>query len=401
MVQYSGLRGFKNATRNRAIERLLALRAGIARDVTSKNKFETFHLASWNIRDFGSHRLNPSPRLPETYYYIAEVISAFDLVAVQEVNENLAAFERVMRLLGPHWTYIVTDQSGNDERLAFAYDTRKIAFRHIAGEIVLPKKKGKNPDQFNRTPFLVSFQAGWFKFNICTVHIYYGSSSNLDRRKQEIADIAKFFSKRQEKDDETYILLGDFNILNPKDATMDALLGNGFKVPKELRKPTALASAHFYDQIALRENERIVEIEKAGCFHWQDYVFRDETDYATYKPFMPTRTKKGKPAKTDLAAYRKWRTWQMSDHLPLWAEIKTDFTDKYLHSLETTQEPLAAFPTEPGADANAANNNGTTRTAAKRPGRKKAAKTTTASKRKSETKRKSATKKVAKRKKRR
>ena len=349
MVQYSGLRHFKEAkTRDRTIDRLLALRAGIARDISPRNKQETFHLASWNIRDFGGTRLNPSPRSPESLLYIAEVISAFDLVAVQEVNENMAAFKAVTDLLGPQWNYIVTDQSGNMERLAFVYDTRKIRFRHIAGEIVLPKNKGINPDQFNRTPFMVAFQAGWFKFNICTVHIYYGNAKNLAPRKREIHDIAEFFTKRQKKDQETYILLGDFNILNPKDPTMDALLGSGFKVPNELRMPTALASANYYDQIALCAREKIVQIEKAGCFHWQDYVYRDEADYPIYKPLMPTATKSGKPAKTDLAAYKKWRTWQMSDHLPLWTEIKMDFTESYLQSLKAGKEPLADFGPETG-----------------------------------------------------
>jgi len=26
----------------------------------------------------------------------------------------------------------------------------------------------------------------------------------------------------------------------------------------------------------------------------------------------------------------KWRTFQMSDHLPLWVELKIDFSDQYL-----------------------------------------------------------------------
>jgi endonuclease/exonuclease/phosphatase family metal-dependent hydrolase len=344
IVQYSGLRYWKNAEeRDRVIDRLLALRAGLAKDVSPKNKQSSFHLASWNIRDFGSHKLNPSPRLPETLLYIAEIISSFDLVAVQEVNKNMSEFQKMMHLLGPHWSYIITDESGNDERLAFAYDTRKIMFRNMASEIVLPAKRGKQPVQFNRTPFLVAFQAGWFKFNICTVHIYFGAASNTERRKQEIADIAAFFTKRQKEDGETYVLLGDFNILNPDDPTMDALLGGGFTVPAQLRKPTALASEHFYDQIALRAQSKLVEIIGAGCFHWQGYVFRDAEDFATYQPLMPTKTKNGKVAKTDANAYRKWRTWQMSDHLPLWAEIKMDFTESYLESLKSDAKPLANF----------------------------------------------------------
>lgn len=344
MVQYAGLRSWGDAAaRERAIDRLLALRAGLAQNVSPNTKQQSFHLASWNIRDLGGHRLNPRPRLPESLLYIAEIISAFDLVAVQEVNDDLAEFRTIMRLLGPHWSYIVTDASGNEERLAFVYDTRKILFRHMAGEIVLPAKKGEQPIQFNRTPFLVAFQAGWFKFNICTVHIFYGSSSDTTRRRQEIADIASFFTKRQKKDGETYIILGDFNILSPEDPTMAALLGNGFKIPPGVSRPTALASANFYDQIALRTENKLFEVASSGCFHWQDFVFRDEGDFAAYQPLLPTVTKSGKPQKNDLGAYRTWRTWQMSDHLPLWVEIKTDFTEDYLKSLREGEKPLAEF----------------------------------------------------------
>lgn len=348
MVQYSGLRFWKDAgVRERTIERLLALRAGIAEKITPSNKQESFHLATWNIRDFGASHFNPSPRSDEALLYIAEIMSAFDLVAIQEVNENLADFDRVMRLLGPHWSYVVTDQAGNDERLAFAFDTRKILFRRMAGEIVLPPAKGKPVAQFNRTPFVVAFQAGWFKFNLCTVHIYYGSSTDTKKRQQEIADIAAFFTKRQKKDGETYILLGDFNIVSPDDANMAALLGHGFKIPPGVSKPSALASNATYDQIALRTEDKLFEVQNSGCFAWQDYVFRDSDDFEAYQPLMPTKTKSGKPAKTDIAAYRKWRTWQISDHLPLWVEIKTDFTNDYLQSL-TTKAPLAEFAPETG-----------------------------------------------------
>jgi hypothetical protein len=31
--------------------------------------------------------------------------------------------------------------------------------------------------------------------------------------------------------------------------------------------------------------------------------------------------------------YRKWRTWQISDHRPLWVRITTDFADEYLTQL--------------------------------------------------------------------
>jgi hypothetical protein len=32
--------------------------------------------------------------------------------------------------------------------------------------------------------------------------------------------------------------------------------------------------------------------------------------------------------------FSKWRTWQISDHMPMWIELRTDFSDAYLKSLQ-------------------------------------------------------------------
>lgn len=44
---------------------------------------------------------------------------------------------------------------------------------------------------------------------------------------------------------------------------------------------------------------------------------------------------KGKPEKEDTeegrrAFFRGWRTYEMSDHLPLWVELRIDFSDQFL-----------------------------------------------------------------------
>jgi hypothetical protein len=55
-----------------------------------------------------------------------------------------------------------------------------------------------------------------------------------------------------------------------------------------------------------------------------------------YAPCMPgedpEKDKRFK-AKTPQALYEKWRTWQMSDHSPLWIEVSTDFADDYLERI--------------------------------------------------------------------
>ena len=82
------------------------------------------------------------------------------------------------------------------------------------------KYQGYNPTMLAADGEVLKSRAGPDELLHCTVHIYYGSGQDTGPRKREIADIAEYFTARQKKDGETYILLGDFNILNPEDPTM-------------------------------------------------------------------------------------------------------------------------------------------------------------------------------------
>ena len=37
---------------------------------------------------------------------------------------------------------------------------------------------------------------------------------------------------------------------------------------------------------------------------------------------------------------KEWRTWQMSDHLPLFIELRIDFTEKYLKRIREGEQPI-------------------------------------------------------------
>ena len=146
--------------------------------------------------------------------------------------------------------------SGGSERMAFIYDKCKVFFRKMAGELVLPQTKliGEDKLQFARTPFSVAFQAGWFRFILTTVHIFYGKGAKEDeRRLEEITSVAKFIKERAKKEDENYILLGDFNIFSTGDATMKALEKQGFYIPEAIREhPSDYGKTKHYDQIAFK-----------------------------------------------------------------------------------------------------------------------------------------------------
>jgi hypothetical protein len=48
----------------------------------------------------------------------------------------------------------------------------------------------------------------------------------------------------------------------------------------------------------------------------------------------PEKFKKASASDMELEKfYRQWRTFQVSDHLPLWVELQTDFADAYLASV--------------------------------------------------------------------
>lgn len=81
-------------------------------------------LGSFNIRQMGSS----GNRSPDTWEFLAKICRSFDLIAVQEVMDDLSGLRRVMSLLGPEYDLVVSDQTGVfpgeggvGERLGFIY----------------------------------------------------------------------------------------------------------------------------------------------------------------------------------------------------------------------------------------------------------------------------------------
>ncbi len=78
----------KKTERNKVIDKLLSLRGRLDRLLPPKDADDRLLLATWNIRDLGKrNRRGYGRRLPESHFYIAEVISRFDFVAMQQVNQ--------------------------------------------------------------------------------------------------------------------------------------------------------------------------------------------------------------------------------------------------------------------------------------------------------------------------
>jgi hypothetical protein len=88
-MNYSMLNDLPKAEMKRGISNLKALRAQLSAKIPAKDAEDNLLLATWNIRDLGKAGggWGYGERLPESYFYIAEILSRFDFIAVQEVNE--------------------------------------------------------------------------------------------------------------------------------------------------------------------------------------------------------------------------------------------------------------------------------------------------------------------------
>jgi endonuclease/exonuclease/phosphatase family metal-dependent hydrolase len=347
------------AGRQRTIKNLAALRGAFdnGEGMPPPRTFQSLLLGTWNLRELDSPTWGL--RIPESYAYMAEIIARFDLVAVQEVRSDLQALKQLCHRLGHHWSYLVSDttagKAGNQERLAFLYDTRKVRFLGMAGELVLPPVKSGGKEipatQVARTPLMAAFQVGWTKFVLTTVHIVYGEkTAEPVARIEEIKQVAEFLKKRTEDPTEpihNFIVLGDFNIFAEGDRTMKALTEAGdFSIPEQIASipGSNLTGEKKYDQIAYRSREgRFEATGNAGVFDYYRHVFTAD-DSATYRPYIDRYIKERhaagkkspKEPTTDaarLSQFKTWRTYQMSDHLPLWAEFRVDFSDQYLQEL--------------------------------------------------------------------
>ena len=411
---------------------------------------QAVRIATWNLREFGGNKYKG--RSFEEIYYIAEMISHFDIVALQEIRADLDEFYDLTRVLGPDWDYVATDVTdggaGNGERMIFLFNRRRVQFRNIAGELTLkeggkiraafgervkledglqvrlpsnatllsgtydarvkrsgdkhklgldleiplpdgcvldipsgasiaitkgtevqkPAKgkakvsvprtiKGKRfrlrfPNdsfddslrQFARTPYLLSFQAGWLKVNLCTVHIYYGDATDekkLEQRRSEIQQLTKALANKAKGefqfDDKAFLgVLGDFNIIGKGHPTMDALESNGFLIPEQLKEipGTNVARDKAYDQIAFWKPSRTLgyvslDVRAANVFDFFEHVFTMGEE-PTYRRESPDNGLK--PS----SSFKAWRTYKMSDHLPMWVELRTDFSEEYLNEIESS-----------------------------------------------------------------
>lgn len=300
---------------------LAGLRKAVRATVPARSD-ENLLIGSWNVRAFGdlTPKWNAAPKdSPKRDWrsvaLIAEIISHFDVFAVQEVRRNTTALRFLMQRLGPSWRVITSDvtagDAGNGERLTFVYDSERVQPSGLVGEIVLPDAVDAPARQFARSPYAASFTTRDVEIVLTTVHIIWGT--NAKARLPEITAFARWMRAWADRPDDwnrNLMVLGDFNIDRLGDPLYQALISTGLFTPGDLNAvPRTIfdndKSRHFYDQIA---------------WFW-------DTSSPTLDDVLTGLRYGGNAGSIDFMPHafaglsRSEVSWRISDHYPLWVEF--------------------------------------------------------------------------------
>ncbi len=216
-------------------------------------------IGSFNIRKLGARE----SRDQNTWEWFADVCRRFDLLAIQEVQDELSGLRHLRQLLGDDFGMLVSDKTGAfpgepglGERLAFIYSRRVVQRTEIATDISLDRSKvlrtlQENQDEihdaigrylveleaasgsrskpklkmptflsFIRAPFLASFEIRGFpgtepyQLMVINAHLYFGDF--MADRRQEFEALTGWIKARVNEHDKAYypnfMLAGDLNL---------------------------------------------------------------------------------------------------------------------------------------------------------------------------------------------
>lgn len=279
-------------------------------------------LASWNIANLGD---SDQPRDDGDIHLIAEILSWFDLIAIQEVKEDLEDFRRLQSALPTSYKAVLSDQAGNNERMVFVFDTTRIKRLELAGEIAIPPASHRyiklpTTDQkfrgFDRNPFAVAFQCNARQFTIVNAHLYFGKDNTHSRNRRALESYAlgRWADLRQKRGraySDNVVVIGDLNMpaATPGDPIFDALTKRGLHIPEhQSRIGTTITEGKHYDQLAFLPGDAGQAFIRDGVFDFDGSIFAALWN----DPNRDTR---------DFEAFVRYH---ISDHRPIWAQFEAD-----------------------------------------------------------------------------
>lgn len=278
-------------------------------------------LATWNIANLGVQE-----RREKDHKLIAEIISWFDLVAIQETNNDLEGLRGIQAQLPKSYRAQFSDPGGNKERFVYLFDSRRVELLEEIGRVTVPPSELKSvrlPDVslpfsgFDRNPYLAAFRVDGLTFVLANVHLFFGKESSeegMERRCLEAYAVGRWADLRR-RDKYAFtpnvLALGDFNLpaKDASDPVFRALTRKGLRLPEHSTKVggSNLSDDSQYDQMGVFPGAMEEAIESAGVFDFDGALFRDLWG----------------ESKAQQSRFRAYVKYYVSDHRPLWARLRT------------------------------------------------------------------------------
>lgn len=113
-------------------------------------------IGSFNIRKLGA----VAKRTAHSWEFLKKTLSHFDLIAVQEIMDDLSGFEHLLSLLGRDYGMVVSDVTGakpgsrgNAERLGYLFNWKRVKRTALASDITFDRSEIANNLYNNRSAF--------------------------------------------------------------------------------------------------------------------------------------------------------------------------------------------------------------------------------------------------------
>jgi len=126
---------------------------------------ESVVIGTFNIRKLGA----VGKRSPQSWQFLKRIIGRFDLIAVQEIMDDLSGFEYLRNLLGKDYGMIVSDvtgvkpgSGGNAERLGYLFNWKRVERTALASDITYDRSEIARNLYDNRS----TFSDAWRKHTI-------------------------------------------------------------------------------------------------------------------------------------------------------------------------------------------------------------------------------------------
>ena len=249
-------------------------------------------IANFNIQVFGVSKADK----PEVMDTLADIISTYDIVAIQEIRDKsqtaLAELVELVNSDGSSYDYVVSERLGrtsSKEQYAYVYNTNTIELTGTPHTYPEPSET----DPFHRQPYITSYQTVGGNYDAVLIVIH----TDPDEATEEInsLDDVVAYVKEAYPGEQDFVVMGDFNADGSyfnEDSTSDIGGSEYAWVIDNTQDTTVASSSNTYDRIVLTDTSDYLD---SG-------VFRFDMEYGL--------------SSTETSA--------VSDHYPVYADFRID-----------------------------------------------------------------------------